>query len=852
MGLEIASLDSGPGIADVEQALGDRYSTAGTRGTGLGAVNRLMDDLDIASRRGSGTHVVCRKWLREHRPSSRPCPLAFGVATRPRAFGQVNGDAFVLQQWAESALLGVIDGLGHGQFAHRAAQTARQYVESHFDLPLEQIFRGTGRACRATRGVVMALARFDWGQGRLSFASVGNILVRVLPRSEPFRFVIRRGVIGLNAPGAVVTEHPWPLDHVLVLHSDGVSVHWGWKDFPGWADRPAAVMAQELLRARPSRRTTPRWLWSETRSHDRQRSKRAARRRRTHDSALHDELAESNRGFVALSMELDDRVEQRTAELAKANEALRQSEQRYRLLFDRSPDGVFAVDAAGRFILANPACELISGYSTAELLTKSFLDLCAPDVLAKTLAHFERSVRAGTYSQLETALLRKDGRRVEVWIAGEPIVSGGGVVSVHCTAKDITDRKRAEEELKTAKDAAERAQAAAEQANRTKDHFLAVLSHELRTPLTPVVMGVAMLQDRTDLDPVVHETLEMVRRNVEMEARLIDDLLDVTRIARGKIELSRSPVELCKVIQRAVEVCKPDIEARRLRFGVDLGPAAPYWVEADVARLQQAFWNLLKNAIKFTPRGGCVGIRCGPDRDGVLVEVHDSGIGIEPEALSRIFNAFEQVERSITQQFGGLGLGLAISKALVEMHGGTIEAYSAGHGKGATFRVRLPLTAPAGRPEAPAAAVPPQPRRAPLADPAGRRPRRHREDDEDGADQGRACRGNGRRSGGGRGAGGPARFRSGAERSWAAGRQRPRPDAATPPARPLVSRHCPERLRAGGGHRAKLASRLRRPPHQAGLPRSRRRGHRRRHVRGIGRKRGTGTVARDAVSNGRT
>lgn len=250
VGLEIQSHDAGPGIANVDQALGDRFSTAGTRGTGWGAVNRLMDEFDITSRCGAGTHVVCRKWLRQHSVSLKPCPLAVGVATRPRTFGQPNGDAFVVHQWEESLLVGVIDGLGHGQFAHRAAQTARQYVESHFDLPLDQVFRGTGRACRATRGVVMALARFDWGRGRLSFASVGNILVRVFPRSEPFHFLIRRGVIGLNAPGAMVTEHAWPPDHVLVLHSDGVSTHWGWQDRPGWIDRPAAAMAQELLQAR--------------------------------------------------------------------------------------------------------------------------------------------------------------------------------------------------------------------------------------------------------------------------------------------------------------------------------------------------------------------------------------------------------------------------------------------------------------------------------------------------------------------------------------------------------------------------------------------------------------------------
>jgi serine/threonine protein phosphatase PrpC len=172
------------------------------------------------------------------------------VATRSRGFGQLNGDAFVVHQWAESALVGIIDGLGHGQFAHRAAETARRYVETHFDQPLDQVFRGTGRACRTTRGVVMALARFDWGEGRLTFASLGNILVRVFPRAEPFHFLIRRGVIGLNAPSVVVTEHPWPLDHVFVLHSDGVSTHWGWKDFPEWKDRAAATMAQELLQTK--------------------------------------------------------------------------------------------------------------------------------------------------------------------------------------------------------------------------------------------------------------------------------------------------------------------------------------------------------------------------------------------------------------------------------------------------------------------------------------------------------------------------------------------------------------------------------------------------------------------------
>jgi DNA-binding response OmpR family regulator len=256
----------------------------------------------------------------------------------------------------------------------------------------------------------------------------------------------------------------------------------------------------------------------------------------------------------------------------------------------------------------------------------------------------------------------------------------------------ITERRRVEEELRAANLAAERAKAAAEEASRAKDHFLAVLSHELRTPLTPVLAAVSLLQKDQTLPGRVLSRLELIRRNVELQSRLIDDLLDLTRIVRGKVELDRRRVELGTILGRAAEVCRPDIDARRLHFGIDCGPG-PYLVEADAARLQQVFWNLIKNAIKFTPLGGCVGVRCRADAGSVVVDVSDSGIGIDPSALGRIFDAFAQAELSITRQFGGLGLGLAISKVLVEMHGGTITAQSDGQNKGATFTVRLPVVA---------------------------------------------------------------------------------------------------------------------------------------------------------------
>jgi signal transduction histidine kinase len=265
-------------------------------------------------------------------------------------------------------------------------------------------------------------------------------------------------------------------------------------------------------------------------------------------------------------------------------------------------------------------------------------------------------------------------------------------------------RKRVEETLRQARTSAESAKAEAERANQAKDHFLAVLSHELRTPLTPVLAAVELLQRQPSLDPNTSEPLEIIRRNVQLQARLIDDLLDLTRIAQGKLELKRKRIDMATVIERAVEIVKPDIEARRLHFGVDVKDA-PFWVDGDASRLQQVVWNLLTNAVKFTPEGGCVGLRCECRDDRAVIEVSDSGIGIEPEATARIFDAFEQGGRVITRQFGGLGLGLAIARQLIELHGGEISVASEGREKGATFRVALPLSS---------VAVAPQERKRPL------------------------------------------------------------------------------------------------------------------------------------------
>jgi signal transduction histidine kinase len=255
----------------------------------------------------------------------------------------------------------------------------------------------------------------------------------------------------------------------------------------------------------------------------------------------------------------------------------------------------------------------------------------------------------------------------------------------------IAELKKTEEMLHAARAGAERAQAEAEKANRAKDQFLAVLSHELRTPLTPVLAAAQLLQREQGLSIRFREPLEIIQRNAQLQARLIDDLLDLTRIARGKLELKRKPIDICTVIERAVEIAKPDIDARRLEFGV-IVKDGPHRVNGDASRLQQVVWNLLTNAVKFTPEGGCVGLRCEREDDQVIIEVSDSGIGIEAQAADKIFDAFEQGGRTVTRQFGGLGLGLAIAKRLVEMHDGKISVYSEGRNRGAIFRVQLPVS----------------------------------------------------------------------------------------------------------------------------------------------------------------
>ena len=290
--------------------------------------------------------------------------------------------------------------------------------------------------------------------------------------------------------------------------------------------------------------------------------------------------------------------------------------------------------------------------------------------------------RAGRDLLLSAGPLRDAGQRI-----------GGCVI----TLTDITERRQAEERLRLL-------YGEARAANEAKDQFLAALSHELRTPLAPVMAVVSKLEADERLPPDVHDALAMAHRNIGLEARLIDDLLDLTRIARGKLELEPRVTDLRQVLAQAIETCcGGEIAAGRLRVVEELAaPDHRAWV--DPSRLAQVFWNLLNNAVKFTPAGGTIHIRSwaeacpgAPPEPGLAFAIADTGIGILPEQLPQIFGAFDQGGEGTTRRFGGLGLGLTISRAIVERHGGSLTADSAGSGQGATFTLRIPVGAAAAR-----------------------------------------------------------------------------------------------------------------------------------------------------------
>lgn len=275
-----------------------------------------------------------------------------------------------------------------------------------------------------------------------------------------------------------------------------------------------------------------------------------------------------------------------------------------------------------------------------------------------------------------------DGRLIDVSVTISPVRDKDGtIIGASKIARDITFQKHVQREL-------EEARRIAVEANAAKDHFLSVLSHELRTPLTPVLAAVSFIESGTELPDEVREQIEMIRRNVETEARLVDDLLDLTRISRGKIQLHFEVTDLHTAARNAISMFQKQIDEKGLAVTLALR-AKEFHVWADPGRLQQVFLNLISNAVKFTPQGGTITVKSYNEGSELRVEIADTGVGIAPDFLPRLFNAFEQGEQSLSRRFGGLGLGLSIVKSLVEMHKGTITAASDGPGAGATFSLQF-------------------------------------------------------------------------------------------------------------------------------------------------------------------
>jgi PAS domain S-box-containing protein len=365
---------------------------------------------------------------------------------------------------------------------------------------------------------------------------------------------------------------------------------------------------------------------------------------------------------------------------------LKSADRPYRMMIEGMGQGAVTLTADGTILYCNSCFAEMMKRRLESVIggsLYSFLEAGSRDT-------FEALLRQeGNGAQGEVALRAANGTLVPAYVAVTALVLEEGMEPVLClVVTDLTEQKWREQVVADEK----LARAAAEAANAAKDRFLATLSHELRTPLTPVLAVLSGLEASHRCPPDLYRELEMVRRNVELEARLIDDLLDLTRISRGKLELRRQDVDLRRILEHAIATCCGECAAAgRLRVITEFtAPDHDLW--ADASRLTQVFWNLLSNAVKFTPAGGTITVRSWEEgeADRLVIEVADTGVGIEPDLLPRIFEAFEQGE-VMARRFGGLGLGLAISKAIVELHGGDLGACSPGRNQGAVFTVRLPV-----------------------------------------------------------------------------------------------------------------------------------------------------------------
>src|SRR5437899_3998262 len=345
---------------------------------------------------------------------------------------------------------------------------------------------------------------------------------------------------------------------------------------------------------------------------------------------------------------------------------------------------IYMLDASGNIVTWNTGAQKIKGYTAEEIVGKNFACFYTADDVAagKPQRNLREAARRG-YIRDQGLRVRKDGSTFEAEVVLTALIDEKRNVRGYSkVTRDITDQIRSRE--------FEAEKIAAQKASKAKDDFLAALSHELRTPLTPALAAATYLEDNSEkLPPQFVEDVEIIKRNVQLQARLIDDLLDLTRIARGKLHLELEDCDAHTIIKNALETAHSAIAAKHLKVSTQL-EAKEYHILADCIRLQQVFWNLINNAVKFTAQGGQISVHTFNDKRGRFrFEITDTGIGIEPQRLASLFQPFEQADPSVSRQFGGLGLGLAISKRLVDLHHGETEGESRGRSFGATFKVTL-------------------------------------------------------------------------------------------------------------------------------------------------------------------
>jgi PAS domain S-box-containing protein len=394
---------------------------------------------------------------------------------------------------------------------------------------------------------------------------------------------------------------------------------------------------------------------------------------------LYDEQAEVQ--DILLMFQDVTQQQQAEAELLQKNAILK-------VINEASPTPIFVKDRQGKIIYANPATLEVLGLSEEEVIGSRDCDLY-PN-LEDALRVMENDQRIMESGQTEVVEETPDGIRTFLGMKAPYRNETGEVIGLIGISNDITDRVQVERDRERVLQQEQAAREAAEQANRIKDEFLAVLSHELRTPMNPILGWIKLLK-QGNLSPEKREVaIETIERNAKLQVQLIEDLLDISGILQGKFVLKAMPVDLQRVIQAAIETVQLASEAKGLSLQMDFAPSV-IWVLGDAGRLQQVVWNLLSNAIKFTPGQGAICVNLTTVGPMAQIQIRDSGIGINPEFLPYVFERFCQEDGAITRRFGGLGLGLAIARQIVEMHGGRISVDSLGENQGATFTVQLPL-----------------------------------------------------------------------------------------------------------------------------------------------------------------